>query len=704
MDQPRQRILFETGMAVLELLRGGIPANLNPDSYEEDDERQYAEVINRLIQCVAEIRDFAIPLSKGELRKQLPRTQNLIAGPLKELHARLSHLTWQAQQIADGDYSQRVDFMGDFSTAFNRMVITLDERERALKEKLELLAAKTNELGAANMELRKEIELRKQAQESLRQAKEEVEESYRKLEIKTEEAERMAIEARIANRAKSDFLASMSHEIRTPMSGIIGLTSLALQTDLTDEQKEYLEAVKSSGDILLKLINDILDLSKIEAGKLEFEHVDFDLRKQLDTPIRIMKSQARAKGLELEAFFDPELPLFFRGDSGRVRQVLINLIGNAVKFTETGGVYVNVQRISSEPASGTRPARHQLLFAVKDTGIGIPTDQQDQVFEKFRRVTGQEGGKREGTGLGLAISRSLVEQMGGRIQLRSRPGEGSVFSFTLTLEQGNPPESADQETSRSVPSPGASLRVLVAEDEPLNARVAEGVLDPWTRELLVVSNGWEAVQALRNGDFDLVFMDVEMPRMGGIEAVHRIREGEAGEKCRNIPIVAMTAHALTGDRERFLQSGMDDYISKPLDLHDLAAILNRFTDGKAAMPDDPSEEVHPSGRVLDRRRALLRLDGSEEIFQELLDLFSTELPNLISEFKAASDAADIKSLERHAHSLRSSTGAIGADSCSAIAAQIETHAREGSLDDVHSLLPKLFEELEKVRALLSGST
>ena len=388
------------------------------------------------------------------------------------------------------------------------------------------------------------------------------------------QAEDLLIEAKeaaeAAARSKSDFLANMSHEIRTPLNAVLGLTGLLLNSDLNAQERDYVETVRSSGNTLLSVINEILDFSKIEGGKMELECLPFHLHECIAVAVDLVKAAANQKGLVMKYGLDEAIPAYFKGDVTRLRQVLVNLLSNAVKFTHAGTIEISV---TAKPIQTTNSRRYELHFSISDTGIGIPEEKLDRLFQSFSQVDSTTTRKYGGTGLGLAISRRLVELMGGEIWVVSRPGLGSTFHFTILAEEAEeisiPIDSCATRAETQSRRKNGTLRILLAEDNAINQMVAIQMLKRLGYSADVAGNGLEVLQAIERQPYDVVLMDVQMPEMDGLVAAQEIRKlWPKGPR-----IIAITAYALKGDRERCLAAGMDDYISKPIVIEELRRVL-----------------------------------------------------------------------------------------------------------------------------------
>jgi signal transduction histidine kinase/DNA-binding response OmpR family regulator/HPt (histidine-containing phosphotransfer) domain-containing protein len=511
------------------ILKGKKPTIIElPEDYADNEIKQAVGFINQFINEYNSATDSIHALSKGELNLELPKGKMLILQTLKHFHASLRHLTWTTQQIAKGDFNHEVDFMGDFSAAFNSMTQQLKDSFTERKKTNEILQKRINELDDARRAM---LNMMKDLDEARSEAED-------------------------ATKAKSEFLANMSHEIRTPMNAIMGMAHLAMKTDLTAKQHDYLKKVDISAKSLLGIINDILDFSKIEAGKMDMESVDFQLEDTLDNISTLVGIKTQEKGLELLFKTDPAVPRALVGDPLRLGQILINLSNNSVKFTDTGEIVVATELVKKDNTQVT------LKFSVHDTGIGMTAEQAAKLFQPFAQADSSTTRKYGGTGLGLTISKRLAEMMGGKIWVESQAGQGSTFSFTANFGLG-------KEKAKKRFKPASELRgmkVLVVDDNATSRIILQEMLESFSFEVSLAASGKEGITELeaagKDKPFELVIMDWKMPGMDGIEASKRIKDHKGLSKIPSIILV--TAYGREEIMQQVEQMGLDGFLIKPI--------------------------------------------------------------------------------------------------------------------------------------------
>jgi signal transduction histidine kinase/DNA-binding NarL/FixJ family response regulator len=514
---------------------------------------------------------------------------------------------------------------------------------------------------------------------------------------RTEELSRAREAAEAASRAKTTFLENTSHELRTPMNGIVGMTELALDTELSVEQREYLTAVRSSANSLLVLLNDVLEFSTIESGKLELEPVAFRIRESVNDSLDALVARAASKDLKLDCDIVQDVPDVLVGDVRRLRQLIVNLVGNAIKFTDEGSVHLLVD------LAERMEDRVDLHFAVSDTGIGIPEDKLEAIFVPFEQVDTSSTRRFGGTGLGLALATKLAQIMGGRIWAESAPGRGSTFHFTArfalaaSAEETLPAVESQPPPSDETTAPQRRLRVLLAEDNSINQAYAVRTLRKRDHEVVVANNGAEAIENWEREPVDLVLMDLQMPEVDGFEATAAIREREA-KTGRHTPIIAITAHA---DRERCLAVGMDGYVAKPIRASKLFAEIERVTkclsaETPAHVEDRQSDLASP----IDEGDLMERVDNDREFLAELVELFEEDGPALLNELRDAVARQDSPAVARAAHTIKGTVGNFCAAAAMQMALEIEIMGKEDSLDHAAQSLAALEREVSQMKAAL----
>ncbi len=536
-----------------------------------------------------------------------------------------------------------------------------------------------------------------------------------------QDSERARELAEQANRAKSEFLANISHEVRTPLNALMGLTRMLMDSPLNSEQSGWLTLMDNSAHALLQLLNDILDLSRIEAGKLEIEHTRFDLRRSIEEACAPYADQAKAKPIDFVLDLPADLPQWVLGDTGRLRQVLGNLLSNAIKFTPKGGL---IEVRASLPAS-TADEAPQWRLQVRDTGVGISRKHQDNIFSAFTQADASTARRYGGSGLGLAICASLARLMGGHITLESDLGKGSTFTLTLPLREARALEpsplsaSAELQGVAQAGSRYVGLVVLLAEDHPVNELMMRQLLLRMGCTVRVARGGVHAVAQWEQGGIDLILMDVQMPGMSGMQATQEIRDIETRRKLRRTPIVAVTANAMAGDREACLASGMDGYTTKPVSPQALIREMDRVLELEEASaetapvpleptpplaePEPPTEAVRGASHLeaLDVEKLLRRLDGDEDTLRQLAQVMRSDLASRQIELQRALENRDTSAAVAHAHGLKGSLGSMTAERGARLAKGLELAARSGDWHLFARALPLLQVEARQIDMALA---